>query len=31
MDAVQKAEYRQELQQLAEDIRAGRKRFGDAD
>jgi hypothetical protein len=31
MDAAQKAEFRRELQQLAEDIKAGRKRFGDAD
>ena len=31
MDAAQRAEFRRELEQLAEDIRAGRKRFGDAD
>jgi hypothetical protein len=29
MDSVEKAECRQELQKLAEDIAAGRKRFGD--
>ena len=31
MDAAEKTKFRDELQQLVEDIRAGRRRLGDAD
>jgi hypothetical protein len=31
MDPARKAEFRRDLQKLAEEIAAGRKRFGDAD
>jgi hypothetical protein len=31
LDPAETAEFRRELEKLAEDIRAGRKRFGDAD
>jgi hypothetical protein len=31
MDEAEKTKFREELQQLAEDIRAGRRRLGHAD